>query len=344
MKVTCPYSGIDYDTIGWGTVHHPHPIFSVSQELLLSKYLEAYVSNQFTETDIHLLGCALLAKTDLVTWSAKLYPTPDILKTWANSIQLLATTLVRINIKSKSALPKFRITTHSQVELSDGTVIPHSTNIKQFLTDLNQALDEGVFSPADIEARKTFQIAQDNIFRILRTPNWKTSDSYRLPEFMAKWASIAGDFPAQLITVPSTGKRISCKQYWRDMITVIFKNHANPAAILSEDICLNDVKELLDHCEQHLEFGTIHADTLLAKLRDTVSVLEEFTTPAAVFMREDSVLDTAAEKAAQVTYQEISEQRVPEQEKPRRAQFKSQIAFVKATLAWQKSVLHNRNH
>ena len=79
---------------------------------------------------------------------------------------------------------------------------------------------------------------------------------------LASWASEAGQFPQFHMRSPVTGVDTTCSEYWKLIITKCYSSES----ILA--IPEHDLQELLDHCEENIEAGSIFSFHLFSTLRE----------------------------------------------------------------------------
>jgi hypothetical protein len=77
---------------------------------------------------------------------------------------------------------------------------------------------------------------------------------------IANWAAVAGKFPA--FSVNSPFGLLSCAEYWK----LIIRKCINSESIFS--VPASDIQELVEHCEEYIEHGSIYAHTLMSILRN----------------------------------------------------------------------------
>lgn len=288
MKVTCPITQVSYlvsspSASPAGTkVSHPHPILSqsISVSSLVSTYLEPWAAGQLTPDETQLFGAALICKLPLAR--QPIFPTPtEMLPLWAKYIERLTKLAIKLEGKESKLLPHLSITPET---------IPSLPGMIDTLFSETNIL----FSPISEEAKKrnkqyqinlildaelsTTQMTQEEIdsliLRGLKGSHLSTIESKKFPKLMASWAASVGQFPTTHVTTES-GKKIRIDNHWKGIIVSAFSSDGMHA-ILSEDVNLGDIEDLLEHCSTEIPVGTIHASQLFKKLETLKEILEEF--------------------------------------------------------------------
>lgn len=319
MKLYCPRSAISYTcNVGYGHGTVIHPTFAIPIKALIKANLAPFVENKLTPEQIHLFGCALLAKLPVI-WEA-----PLRLDQWADSwlgiIENLATVAMRYDDRNRENLPRFRITKE--------TAQPQP--IRAYISEFNRAItslkESSAYESSFIKDR-----AEEAILRILRLSLGNTRESNKLPTLISQWAATVGNFPRTEIPINDSGLRMSLREYWKGIIEQIFQAKS-PLEVLGDNVELEDIKELLEHCEQNIEVGTLHSLVLLKKLRTCAEVLQEFR-PRKVVTRDSGgiVSNLLEDSAPEKEYQEGE---------PKASDYRSIAAYLAAKKQW--SVQHEQ--
>lgn len=283
MKLFCPISGVSYTTnIGYGHGQAPHPIFYFSLEQLTTQFLEPYTRGKLEEKEIHLLGCALL-HTLPVQWEVAVEPSEKVNRIWRRNLEKLASAALWYDDRSSSQLPKYRIDKNTSTlhNLDQYVKSLTTTTILKAPVDSNDWETE-----ADITETLTdneLVRAEETILAIVRSALNKAGKK-QLPSLMAQWAASVGNFSEESISYPSSMAdkgtvNTTLKKHWQYIIIKAFET-TEYVNLLSEDITLADISELVEHCETEIEAGTLHYSILMKKLRAAKNVIEEFTSPA----------------------------------------------------------------
>jgi hypothetical protein len=317
VKLHCPKSGISYTcNIGYGHGRVPHPIFNLPVKSLIKGQLEPFMAGRLTLEESHLFGCALINKLP-VMWETYL-PLELWQEDWGALVENLSVVALRYDDRRVADLPKFRIT--------KATNDPAA--IKGYMRALNSAITD-LRESAFIETSVIKDRAEEAILRIVRNTLNKvasTRDKNKLPELMAAWAASVGKFPKTSVPIDADGTQMPLHEYWKSIIVKLFSSDS-PVALLSDTVQQEDIAELLEHCEQTIEVGTLHSLLLLKKLRDAISVLEEFRPGKILVASGDTI-------AALLGNTQIKEYKEGE---PQLSQYKNIAEFLAAKKVWRAS-------
>lgn len=288
MKVTCPITQVSYlvsppsSSPAGCKVSHPHPILSSSIPVsaLLATYLEPWAAGQLNPEETQLFGAALICKLPLARTPH--FPSPEVMAPiWAKYLERLTKLALKLEGKESTLLPHLSITPE--------TISSLPGMIDTLFTETNI-----LFSPISEEAKKrnkqyqinlileaevsTNQMTQEEIdsliLRGLKGSNLSATESKKFPKLMASWACSVGEFPTAHVTTES-GRKIRIDTHWKSIIVSAFSSDGMHA-ILSEDVNLGDIEDLLEHCSTEIPVGTIHASQLFKKLETLKEILEEF--------------------------------------------------------------------
>lgn len=334
MKVKCPISHVTYktaDLLG-GSFTAPHPILSqtVTFKELKVTYLARWAAGTLDETDTHLLGTALLLKLPIEgKVEMPLVSPKNFHAFWQDHMERLAKTVEFLEGREFTHLPKLRIHNES------------ITSLKSHLTTLMDAA-RSLWSPISEEARRrNTRLANDKTISLLElnsaiiSSRSRAADGYdeihekdtvdeilnrglkgspltrsearKFPTLIANWAAEVGEFPTAMVTLES-GKKVSIAQHWKGIIEQAFQKDA-VVSILSSDVNIGDVTELLEHCYTEIPAGTLHASELFKKLEVLREVLDEFKSegappkPAVFTGTQDDLLAAISGESTEVSVQ-----------------------------------------
>lgn len=321
MKLFCPKSAVSYTCdVGYGHGKIPHPIFQLPLKALIMQHLQAYTLGKLPDQDLHLLGCALVNHFP-VEWRAPLRVS-KCLSYWKQNIERLATIITKLDPKRFEELPSYVISSQTQD-----------------LGSFNVYL-ESVLSARELSGGQDWHAGQEDlelqILRTIRSSMQQAKSKKLLPELIADWAVEVGNFPDMKIQLANS--TIPLSQYWRHMIVEVFRTDS-PVSILSSDITRDDLDELIEHLEENLELGSIHSMTLMRKLREARSVIDEFR-PRRLEDLEDPI--AALLEDSKVSFMEVSVPSSSEPKtylpgEPRRESFTTMAAYLQAKISWKKS-------
>ena len=285
MKVKCPISGVTYQTSlpSNGFTIHPHPIFSVPATKLITTYLEDWSAGSLSSEETHLLGLALISKLPIAILPSLSQDSAMLFNPfWQRHMEKIAKLVTRLEGKSFSSLPKLAISEENLANL------PHW--IETLHTEVSI-----LFSPISEEAKKRNKAFYVNMIlgddtnplagldsadidalmlRGLKGGSLSSRESKAFPSLIASWAANVGEFPQAYVTLES-GKKLTISKHWQSIIIKAFQKEGI-YSILSEEVTLADIEELLEHCYTEIPVGTIHASELFKKLEYIKEILEEF--------------------------------------------------------------------
>lgn len=356
MEIKCPLSGITYAVnsfLSLDTFSHPHPVFSVSTPALINSLLPKFIEASIFSTEVHLVGCALLNKLPIHSWDVPLAdfsPRDGWEVFWQKNIQKLAVIVKRIEGKNIGKLPSFAIRAPKEGE-------PEIlSNLPAWIDDAHQAISEyyAVITP---EAQKRNAEFRENlreqsyesqayceqvITRKLMGSMLSKKDEKNFPELIADWAAKVGKFPLSYFT-KANGKKTSVKEFWKSIIREAFAASASKGYInlITSDVNQADLEELLEHCYEHIPAGTVQAHALFEELQGIKEMLGDFKgTQAVTTMVFTGTPDLAALLGESVIHSTEASP-MPEKEyepgEPRKEDFPSLSAFLKAKMAWKKA-------
>lgn len=288
MKLICPYSGISYTTIGYGHGRAPHPIFYIPIKTLVQQQLEPFMIGKLDRIETHLLGCALLQKLPIL-WQCTIY-IDNWEPVWPTFIDKLAAIALSYDPRKLEQLPQFRLDNYN----SDPKAVTF------YVKQLNEV-------SLGIGASATRYDNGESIgaLRLLRNAINNVDSGAKLPIIMSNWAATVGHFPNT--TFPISGSTASCmklSEYWKHIIRLAFSS-ISPMDILNREdgirIEAADIEELLEHCEQYIEYGSLHSIVLFKKLRHANLIVSELRsgiatphpTPQDKYGISDNISDTS---------------------------------------------------
>lgn len=311
MKLFCPKSGISYTcSSGNGHGNIPHPTFGLPIKSLVKANLGPFADGSLNPEQIHLFGCALLAKLPVI-WDTPLQSKVWIeSEAWNSIIQNLATLAMRYDDRNSEKLPRFRITKETA----------NPAAIKNYVWEMNKAItnlkEESAYESTFIKDH-----AEAAILRILRLSMGDSRGKNKLPALISNWAASVGNFPRTEIPINDMGLRMTLREYWKGIIHKMF-SESSPIAILSDDVEVEDIMELLEHCEQNIEVGTLHSLVLFKKLRETLEVFREFRPQKVTVVDIESLTEDSSTKKEYA------------QGEPKASDFRSVVQYLAAKKAW----------
>lgn len=259
-KVLCSISGIEFDVphfkIHLTSRESNHPIFDVDYQRLNPLIIKC-IDQELSDTENYLLYLAVFKHSNLLEFRSPAIQTADIQSVIAQSIIPLAEIVSKIQeyknpiTNGLLVLPKLSITpdTNDFLESAEWIKIweqcfkDYHDNYKT-QTELQKIAHKESLLECKIRDR--------------------TKDISTYAHQLASWAAAAGKFPqfdAGLGSNILGGAKMSLSSYWQHII----KSCAKTESIW--EIPDADIIELIEHCEEHIEHGSIYAATLMALLR-----------------------------------------------------------------------------
>lgn len=254
MKILCAYSGLEYQVEhiptylqGTGEIH---PVFAIPQKKLFS-LLPKWAAHELTDTDSYLLFLSFLNSTELVRWNCAAKRTEDTTRIVQGNMQALADMVGKINaIQHPSfALPTFAITAETRT----------LGNIRYWIQIWQEQYAAFLTGLKDEELRSKLNRREGALERLIKNPSIAPVKYARM---LADWAAEAGQFPLFHMRSPIDGLNTTCEAYWKLIITKCYSSESIMA------VPEKDLQELLDHCEEHIEAGSIFSFHLFSTLRE----------------------------------------------------------------------------
>lgn len=252
-RFTCGLSGIvcevSHVPMSLNSREYAHPIFFMPKKKLLGLVSKAE-AQELGDIDSYLLYLALFNSTDLVEFRvpAKFQErlTPQIV---SGNLSQLCEIVYKLDCITTPAfqVPKFAVTPEtSNLQNSHFWIAAWDHAIESFL----EGNKRQIFAQ-DIAA------IEERIYRHILDPNTKPQ---KYASALAYWASKAAQFPE--FCVDTQFGNMTCSEYWQ----LIIRKCINEKAIF--DIPKSDIEELITHCEENLELGTIYSHSLLKLLQE----------------------------------------------------------------------------
>lgn len=327
MKLYCPKSDISYTTnIGYGHGKVLHPIFHLPLKALIMQHLDAAVTGKLSKDETHLLGCALLDKLP-VHWRVPLHAS-RCFPYWRGNLEKLCTIVTKYSeARHKGKVPEYIVDKHN-CDLSG--LNNYLDMVANALREANGGAVTGASSASHASLAGLDAGDLDiEVLRLIRKSMQSTKMQKMLPEAMADWAATVGKFPSTIATINATTK-LPLDEYWKSLVASLFRS-ASPVEILSTDVTKADIEELAEHCEQHIEVGSVHSVVLFRKLREAISILDEFR-PDKIDNPADLLLADADSPAPEKA---PSRELLPGE--PARSSYATMAAYLAAKIAWNDS-------
>lgn len=266
MKILCGISSVEFSCDHFPGILQSrevnHPVFSLPQKKLLS-YLHKWSSGELTSIDSYLLFLALLNSSDLVQFRVPAIRTAKTDSIIAQNMESLAKTVIKLNTVTVPS----KIFPHFVISQDTKTL----DNVHYWIEnwkDSYSSFQAGVLT--DLEGRdewKKLANREAALERLIKNPHRPVSE---YASQIAEWASVAGSFPQGTVPSPFTGLQISLSDYWK---YIIIKSSTESALY---SIPKGDLEDLLEHCESHIDIGTIFSNALFKILRNALTKQRNF--------------------------------------------------------------------
>jgi hypothetical protein len=337
-KILCSLSGLEFNcdhfNIYLGAREYSHPIFHINSERLI-ELTPKWLDQSLTPTESYLLYLSLFKSTGLMDFRVPAQFTPEIMPIIAQNMHHLVAMVEKILDATDARkqeilhLPTFVVTPDTKTFTDSPEWIKiWNSNYKEYL-----------------DSYKTATLAQkinqkESILE--RHIKDKTKDISLYAHQLASWAAMAGRFPTFVADLEDInlfkGQNVTLSQYWQHII----KSCAKTESIW--DIPDSDLQELIEHCEENIDHGSIYAHTLMALLRAGIARKKDFFSlgdfnigAAGTTFR---ILDASASiedanKLAAIDSAPIEE--------PRERDYPNKLAFIKAKLNYKMAREYKNN-
>lgn len=300
-----------------------HPIFDLSAAKLL-EFSDAYLNDEFSDVENYMYYLALFKSTGLVTFRVPAIQYKHTQYIIANNMIQLMAIVSKLNVlgiervKNVLSLPQF--------------VISPDTRTLANTKDWIQVWDNAYKDYKDKYRSSTLldQIAamEKNLERHIKD---KTKDISSYAGQLANWAAKAGAFPtwdAGLDEFILDGQKMTVAEYWKHIIKLCAKSE--PVYSIPDA----DIDELIEHCEVHIEQGTIFAYTLMALLRSASKKKMDFFAFGDIDVKSTfRILDPSASVEDANIKAMIDS--APD-EKPVEKDYPNKLAYIKAKFKWEE--------
>ena len=278
---------------------------------------ESTRSGELTPTDSYLLFLALLHSSEQIQFRIACRRTPMTDSIVANNMEYLVRTVIKLNaIRTPGTLfPFFAIT----AETCTLTNVHHWIEVWE-----NCWKDFESGSRRDIIHRNLAK-RESALQRMIKNPH-KHISAYASQ--LADWAAVAGSFPEFLVPNPFTkdSKKIPLSVFWKEIIVRATRNE------YLYTIPDNDLQELLDHCEENIPVGSIYSHALFEALRHAKEKKHNFLGLGDMDLQSKYALLENPKDVESANMKALIDSAPTE--KPRREQYPTQFAFMKAKLRW----------
>ena len=327
MHIICAYSSLSFTCEHFpgslSSREFSHPVFSIPQKRLLS-YVGQWASQdsaKFTQIDSYLLFVALLKSTDLVEFRAPTIRTDRTAQVIAQNMELLTKVVSRLNsMTSVDMMPHYVISRETQdLDNVEFWVQNWAESYEDFRAGKmrdSQGKDEW----------KKLLIRENALERLIKNPHRPIS-SYS--QQLGDWAAVAGSFPEFILTNPLPPfQKISCSDYWKILISKCSRSDSLfsiPSA---------DLKELLDHCEEHISAGSIFSNSLFKTLRFALEKQKNYLGLGDMDISKSTFTILRAGDSVESANIQAAVDSAP-LEVPRREQYPTNFAYMKAKFRYE---------
>lgn len=234
MKVTCKYSGIEFNVDNFANMRmvHVHPLFYCAPKQLLSRAGD-WAAQKLNEKERRLLFLSLLYTTELVEFRVTATPADSIVQ--SNMESLIKFIGWQSGISSPQlALPRFVVSPETRT----------LANAKYWLETWWQArkdFEDGYRAFSDLAKLRNREVALE---RLIKNHQKKTEDYSGI---LAAWAMDASNVP------------VSLREYWISLFKLKGLNIYQAKTV--------DLEEIVEHMTEYLDHGSIYAAATLRHMR-----------------------------------------------------------------------------
>lgn len=324
-RIVCKYSGVVFNCehmpLGLTQNEYHHPLFSVPQKRLLPLVKE-WSANRLSPTESYLLYLSLLHSTDLIIWRHPARFTEKTIAIISNNMEHLVQIVGKINvIKHPSfVLPKMAMT------YDTGDLGTSFYWIQNWLANYREFMEDFIDARRREEIKVKVERREHSLERLIKDAN---ANPKQVADNLAHWARLAGDFPDYDVKHPLTGKTVPIGELWEDVIIAC----VNEDAIWKYSVGVID--KLIEHCEENIPHGSIHAHALMKLLRTGLKKREDYMGFGDVDLAGKKTTFTLLDNNASAEDANLlaAVQAAPDSE-PKRHQYTKLSDFIRAKLNW----------
>ena len=312
-RILCAKSGIEFNCdhfpIALTSGEMTHPVFNVPLKRLW-KYFPKWQADELGDTDSYLYFLALLDATELVQWSCAVYRTTKTNQIVQANMENLFYTIGKIvTIRHpKFAVPRIAIS-HDTRDLN---------NVRYWIESWSQAYVDFCNGLKDADLRSRLQRKEQVLEKLIKNPALHPRKYARI---LASWAADAANFP-EAITRDELGNQITISEYWQQIIIKCY----NAEEIIN--IPEVELKDIIEHCEQNMELGSIQSYHLFNTLREGLITLQGFFSIGGTSF---SILNDDSD-VGQTNLQMLIDS--APMEEPRRIDYPTEFSFMKAKMKY----------
>ena len=326
MKILCALSGIEFSCDHFPATLHSresyHPVFDIPQKKLLS-YAKRWAEGELTPTDSYLLFLALLNSTGQIEFRVPAQRTTLGDSIIAQHMEELIQIIGKINVLNPAshAIPKFVISPDTKtLETAHYWIAAWEDCYQEFVS-------------GGIEYRKAKKLAdrEVSLTRLIRGAEKESNYASSL----AEWATIAGDFPDSQLHNTSIG-RVTLSDYWKTII----RKCCRAESIFS--IPESDLQELIEHCEENINHGSIFSHALMTLLRTGRDRQKNFLGLGDIDIRSGTYQLLSEDETVEDANKLAMIQSAPLEE-PKLTAYPNKLAYLKAKAKWDMAQEHQKN-
>jgi hypothetical protein len=327
-KVLCAISGIEYRCdhmqMYLTSRESHHPIFDISTSKLL-EVTPRWLDDELSATENYLLYLALFNSTGLMEFRVPATISVDTPAIVAQNMAPLAAIVERIyktgsaRIREQLHLPSFVIT-------PDTKDLASSPDWIKIWEEAYKNYEDGYKTATLLERIERQETILERYIRD------RTKDISSYANRLANWAYDAGGFEkhANFDIVNEKHQSEKLGDYWKRIIIACAKMES--AWSLDE----TDLKELIEHCEEYIDHGSIYAHTLMSLLKAGAERKKSFVdlgdidigAHGTVFRILDA--NTSVEDANKLALIDSAPM-----EEPIEKNYPNKLAFIRAKMNWR---------
>lgn len=335
-RILCAISGIEYQCTHlqfYSTSRESHhPIFDIPTNKLL-EITPRWLDGELSHTENYLLYLALFNSTGLMDFRVPATicgETPSIV---AQNMHHLAA-IVEIICRNRSAIAAGRLHIPSFVITPDTKDLTSSPDWIKIWQNAYADYQDGYRTSTLLERIER----QETILE--RYIKDRTKDISTYASKLANWAHDAGQFEkyANFDIVNEKHQMELLSDYWKRIIIACAKSES------AWSIDEADLKELIEHCEDHINHGSIYTQTLMALLNSGLEKKRNYLDLGDIDLSNNGsnpfrILDANAsiEDANKLAMIDSA----PECE-PKESDYPNKLAFVRAKFKWRMAQDYKR--
>lgn len=284
MKVYCPISGIAYTTnFGIGSFTKAHPTLGLTipqlEQVSKTQLIERSKNNQTVtwKVNTHLLLLSWFLKLPGIQVQTTIDLESNLHVLIAHQEQLLKTVAQVNSTKHKINFPGIIVSNENPLHIQ----LPNWLDAFQECIRLSTV---AISETNRVRTARELDEALDKVTNIFLPHSAKKN-----AKLVASWAVAAGGFPK------------SVSYLWHDIILYLFQG--NDAKLSDLNVTQADIDELIEHCEENIPHGSYHAHELMAKLRETMSIIERQTGQSSSSTVRSELLEVDEEEPQEEDYE-----------------------------------------